>query len=33
VERTTELGVEFTEPPEVLAKIQAFCRFCLFFEV
>jgi hypothetical protein len=33
MERSTELRVEFAEPPELLAKIQAFCRFCLFFEV
>jgi c-di-GMP-binding flagellar brake protein YcgR len=32
-ERSTELGVEFAEPQEMLVKIQAFCRFCLFFEV
>lgn len=31
--KTTDFGVQFTGPPEELAKIQSFCRYCMFFKV
>jgi c-di-GMP-binding flagellar brake protein YcgR len=31
--KTTDFGLEFTGPPEELAKIQSFCRYCMFFKV
>jgi hypothetical protein len=30
--RTFQIGLQFGEPQEELAKIASFCQFCTFFE-
>ncbi len=33
LKKITELGVQFTGPPELLDKIVAFCQLCMYFKV
>ena len=33
LKKTTELGLQFCGPSEQIAKIAAFCRYCMFFKV